>query len=89
MNNSTKIREIILLLRVHIFAYQSFQPLTQQLGDKNFQLSPTPKPGQCQFTEKDHVIWLKALVSKNMDSENKYNFSKWVIQSQEQTYIVS
>ena len=47
----------------------------------------TPKPGQCQFTEEDRVIWLKALVSKNMDSENKYNFSKWIIQSQEQTYI--
>ena len=26
---------------------------------------------------------------QSMDSENKYNFSKWIIQSQEQTYIVS
>ena len=61
--------------------------LTQQLGDKNFQVSTTPKPGQCHFTEEDHVIWLKALVSKNMDSENKYNFSKWIIQNQEHTYL--
>ena len=44
----------------------------------------------CQFTEEDHVIWLKALVSKKIWTlENKYDFSKWISQSQKQTYIVS
>ena len=64
---------MILVLRVHMLAYQSFQPCHNA---KTWAVSVNwIRP--CNMVE--------SFGNQSMDSENKYNFSKWIVQNQEET----